>query len=187
MATPTQIDGETKLMDAWMEREDLFDRFRDYNPAFKEFLRVLGNEDVAQELSLADIASMVASPAEDLVALASGGDVESLPSKPMMSDTAPAPWFDDIDLSEACHLDTRPIFNSGKEPLADILRMVAAADRDAVLVVDAPFCPAPLRRLLARRGYESEVRELASDHWRCAFKPMSRNVPRCADANGVSS
>lgn len=187
MATPIQIDGETKLIDAWIECDDLLDRFRDYNPAFKEFLRVLGNEDVARELSLADVASMVASPVEDLVAMANGEEVQASPSKPMVSDTEPAPWFDDIDVNETCHLDTRPIFNRGMEPLADILRLVAAADRDAILVVDAPFCPAPLRRLLARRGYESGVKELASDHWRCAFKPIGHDVPPRVDTNGAPS
>lgn len=177
MTSPTEINGETKLIDAWVVREDLLDRFRDYNPAFKEFLRVLGNEDVARELSLTDVASMVASPAEDLVALANGDDVDTMPSKPMVSDIAPAPWFDDIDLEKARRLDTRPIFDSGKEPLEDILRMVAGADRDDILVVDAPFCPAPLRRLLARRGYESSARELASNHWCCAFRPIGKPVP----------
>ena len=176
MTTPMVIDGQTKLIDAWLECEDLLDRFRAYNPAFKEFLRVLGDEEVARELSLADIASMVASPEDDLVALANGEEVEASPSKPMISDIDPVPWFDDIDVRDACLVDTRPIFESGKEPLAVVLQMVAAADRDDILVVDAPFCPAPLRRLLARRGYESGVKEVAANHWRCAFKPMGHEV-----------
>ncbi|MEM7120428.1 MAG: hypothetical protein AAF563_04070 [Pseudomonadota bacterium] len=171
MTPPLVIDGQTKLIDAWLACEDLLDRFRAYNPAFREFLRVLGDEDVARELSLADIASMVASPEDELVSLANGKEVKPNPSKPMISDMAPVSWFDDVDVNEACLVDTRPIFENGKEPLAVILQMVAVADRDDILIVDAPFCPAPLRRLLARRGYESGVKELAANHWRCAFKP----------------
>jgi len=175
MAQHAEINGQTSLLDAWMERDDLLDRFLGYNPAFKEFLRVLGNEEVARQVSLADVASMVASPEEDLVALASGEELETKPSKPMTTDTTPAPWLDDINLDRARMLDTRPIFDSGKEPLEDILRMVSGAGRDDILVVDAPFCPAPLRRLLARRGYESSVKELAANHWRCAFRPIGQS------------
>lgn len=180
MASETEINGQTRLIDAWTEREDLLDRFRDYNPAFKEFLRVLGNEEVASALTLADVASMVSSPEDDVVTLANGKAVETKPSKPMATDTSASAWFDKIDLATARRLDTRPIFDSGKEPLADILRMVGEADRDDVLVVDAPFCPAPLRRLLARRGYESSVKELAAGHWRCAFRQIGRPMTQSA-------
>ena len=170
--THALVVGETtKLLDAWLAREDLLDRLCAYNPAIGKFAAVLGLEEVARELSLADLTSMVASPPGALSAIAGGAVLPSQPTTPMAYEMAvrPASPQPPRKASETIRLDTRPIFESGKEPLPEILRLAVEVRGDIVLVIDAPFHPSPLRRLLGYRGFQSDAEQLASDHWRCTF------------------
>ena len=174
MTKAAAMNQETSFLDAWIQRDDLFDRLCAYNPAFGEFRRVLGHEEVAGRLTLADVASMVDSPPEDIAAVANGAELPSRPTHPL--ENAPASP-DKVAGTDAANrhlqeLDARPIFANGHEPLAAILSFVDGAPPSATLVIDAPFHPVPLRRLLARRGYRSDVQELAADHWRCTFMPV---------------
>ena len=163
--------ADITLLDAWIAREDMFDAFLSYNHAFKEFNRVLRGEEIAATLTLGDVAVMVHSPVEDLVAIANGSDPEPAPTLRMQGDEERPAWMDGIDLTGAVTVATRPIFESGHEPLEVILAAVNGAGPDDLILVEAPFCPTPLRRLLATRGYESCAEELASSHWRCTFRP----------------
>lgn len=183
MSTVTTIDQETPFLDAWLQREDLLDRLCAYNPAFGEFRRVLGNEDIAGRLTLGDVASMVDSPADEVAALANGVDLPARRSHPL--ENPPATQADSGAASLPRRmLDARPIFANGQEPLAAILALADEAGPDATLVIDAPFHPVPLRRLLARRGYQSSAQALAPDHWRCTFTPSAHGKTRVhADAS----
>jgi len=195
MAATAALNSETLFLNAWMAREDLFDRLCAYNPAFKEFRRVLGNEEVARRLSLDDVAAMVDSPADDIAAIAGGRTLSPRPTQPL--EGAPEDQAPDLDGSASPprlqHLDARPIFDSGNEPLAAILAFMEAAGPADTLVIEAPFHPVPLRRLLARRGYRSQAEALAPDHWRCTFLPRaakpSTQVPEdqtCRNAADLS-
>jgi len=175
MSTAASAGGETSLLEAWLQCEDLLDRITAYNPAFGEFRRVLGHEDVARRLSLADVASMLDSPEGDIVAIAGGAEVAMARSRPMI--------FADADQAAprdpptaVRHLDARPIFDDGHEPLPAILALIETMGPEEALVVEAPFHPAPLRRLLRRRGYRSRAETLAPNHWRCSFVPEPRGV-----------
>ena len=167
------LHAETCFLDAWMAREDLFERLCAYNHAFKEFQRVLFNEAVARRLTLSDVASMVDSPAGDIAMIANGGTPPARPTRPLEGapEAARSGMPGDDSQTRLRRLDARPIFESGNEPLAAILAFVEEAGPDDVLVVEAPFHPVPLRRLLARRGYRSTAEALAPDHWRCTFLP----------------
>ncbi len=54
-------------------------------------------------------------------------------------------------------LDARPILAGGTDPLQAILGELAALDGDGVLVLRAPFRPAPLLALLGSKGYRVVV------------------------------
>jgi AcrR family transcriptional regulator len=62
-------------------------------------------------------------------------------------------------------LDVRPILAGGTDPLAAILAAVGALPPAGVLIVEAPFRPAPLLALLARRGHAVTAEAMAPDHW----------------------
>src|SRR3546814_18267258 len=76
MTTPTP---DTRLIDAMLADEDFFDRVLEHHPATEKFQRVLNNEQVAQELRLADMARMIDLPVPALLAIAAGGAPGDVP------------------------------------------------------------------------------------------------------------
>lgn len=65
--------------------------------------------------------------------------------------------------------DVRPLLASGEDPLAAILGRASEIEFGGFLVIDAPFNPSPLRRVLAAQGYSSYGRRLNAGHWRVFF------------------
>ncbi len=76
----------------------------------------------------------------------------------------------DIDAGDIISLDVRPILAGGADPLEQILARMAELPPDAILRIEAPFDPVPLRRLLAGRGYGSSSRQISERHWQVFFK-----------------
>lgn len=174
------LDAETRLLDAFLAREDLMERLEDHHPGTERFRRVLVNETIAGLLCLGDVASMLDLPTAEIVALANGGRPEaSGAEEPALTDEPGG----DGPHGVRWQLDLRPIFEAGHEPLADVLCLVARAGRNDVVVIDAPFHAKPLRRLLRRRGFASAARAQASHHWRIWFH---RRPPHPA-AGGAAS
>lgn len=66
-------------------------------------------------------------------------------------------------------LDVRSALAVGEDPLSLILEAADRVDFGGALVVDAPFNPSPLRRVLAARGFSSYGRILGPGHWRVYF------------------
>lgn len=66
--------------------------------------------------------------------------------------------------------DVRPILAGGTDPFDALMERAEVVEADGVLVVDAPFNPAPLRRVMAGRGFSSYGRKLAEGHWRIFFR-----------------
>jgi AcrR family transcriptional regulator len=62
-------------------------------------------------------------------------------------------------------LDVRPILARGVDPLSAILAALAPLPPSGALLVEAPFRPAPLLALLARRGHAVAAEQLAPDQW----------------------
>ncbi len=62
-------------------------------------------------------------------------------------------------------LDVRPLIARCVDPLAAILAALDGLPPAGVLVLEAPFKPAPLLSLLARRGHAVTAESLARDHW----------------------
>ncbi len=63
-------------------------------------------------------------------------------------------------------LDVRPLIARGVDPLATILATLEGLPPAGVLVIDAPFRPAPLLALLTRRGHAVTAEALDGDQWR---------------------
>ncbi|MGE5545777.1 MAG: DUF2249 domain-containing protein [Solirubrobacterales bacterium] len=72
--------------------------------------------------------------------------------------------------------DVRPLLAAGDDPLGAVLERAQAVEFGGFLVVDAPFNPSPLRRVLAAQGFSSYGRKLGQGHWRIFF-----HMNGCAD------
>lgn len=172
MERASGINEHAIFLETWLANDGFYERLCDYNHAFGEFRAVLNNEQVAASLSLADVASMLNCPVADIIAIANGRDVEANPTLPLEYDNADAdPGDSEGSEATTAFLDTRPIFERGQEPLEEILKLLASSPAGSRLVIDAPFHPAPLRRLMQQRGYGSHARQISSEHWRCTFAP----------------
>ncbi|MCK5424350.1 MAG: DUF2249 domain-containing protein [Emcibacter sp.] len=79
-------------------------------------------------------------------------------------------WLDEISADDCVKLDVRPILASGADPLEQILAKVDTLNPDGILLIEAPFNPLPLRRMLAGRGYASHGVPLSPKHWQVYFK-----------------
>lgn len=88
----------------------------------------------------------------------------------------PPSWFTDLGQQDCARLDVRPILEGGVDPLEQILRKVDQLSTEAVLLIEAPFDPIPLRRLMARRGYDSHAVRLTDKHWKVFFKLQERQT-----------
>ncbi|CUW38768.1 conserved protein of unknown function(Domain of unknown function DUF2249,126-189) [Magnetospirillum sp. XM-1] len=70
---------------------------------------------------------------------------------------------------DAAPLDVRPLLAQGVDPFATVMEAATTVEFGGSLVVDAPFNPSPLRRILAGRGFSSYGRKLNEGHWRVFF------------------
>ena len=70
---------------------------------------------------------------------------------------------------ESAPLDVRPLLAEGVDPFMAVMEASSAIEFGGVLVIDAPFNPSPLRRILAGRGFSSYGRKLTEGHWRVFF------------------
>lgn len=85
----------------------------------------------------------------------------------MGTDKGPPEWLAPaLDLPP---LDVRPLLAEGVDPFATVMEASAAIEFGGSLVVDAPFNPSPLRRILVGRGFSSYGRKLSEGHWRVFF------------------
>ena len=73
--------------------------------------------------------------------------------------------------------DVRPLFASGRPPLAAILNAVNRLQPGQALRLIAPFQPLPLYELLAERGFTPEPNERDDGAWEILFRPASDGAP----------
>jgi len=98
---------------------------------------------------------------------------------------APPEWVRTLDRAAAASLDVRPILAEGRDPFAKIMAVVTEIAPGAALVLDAPFDPSPLRRLLAGKGFAEHAECPAPGHWRVYFrKPQEGPPPEAPAASG---
>lgn len=86
-------------------------------------------------------------------------DAAAVPSRPTAVTSTPC-------TAPLVALDVRPLIASGVDPLATILATLEGLPCGGVLVLDAPFRPAPLLSLLTRRGHTVIAEALDADRWR---------------------
>lgn len=63
-------------------------------------------------------------------------------------------------------LDLRPLLAQGVDPLQRVVECAQTVASGNILVLEAPFNPLPLRRVLAQMGFSSTADKLDEKHWR---------------------
>lgn len=160
----------TPLIDARSIDEAGFDQLVAAYPVYRRFAGVLMRGDTATRLLPADIAHIAhmggTKPAAVLAAacgMAGAADPHGQSRVSLPAEGRPA----GAEGTGGTHArsDARPLLEDGHEPLPDLHDFVLNAPDAAVLVVDSPFHPQPLRRLLEGRECDSAAACLGLDHW----------------------
>lgn len=73
-------------------------------------------------------------------------------------------WFSAFDVGQALRIDVRPMIAAGKDPFRAVMALVDRVREEGGLIIDAPFNPTPLRRVLANLGFESYARAAGAAH-----------------------
>lgn len=84
-------------------------------------------------------------------------------------------WVHAFDPQRAEIIDVRPILAEHGEPFGAVMARVNALSADVGLIIEAPFNPLPLRRVLDQKGFATYGEHLSDRHWRiwCAREDKS--------------
>jgi hypothetical protein len=167
-----RFTAETVVADAIAADPSVIDRLAALHPAFEKLRNPLLRKVMARLVTLREAAKVAGVAVETVVAAANGAPPEPAVASPppaAAEDEAPL-WVNNADLHERVALDVRPILAEGGEPLGPIMRVAATVPPGGLLILDAPFDPAPLRRVRGNKGFDSYRRALADDHWRVWFR-----------------
>jgi uncharacterized protein (DUF2249 family) len=168
--------ADTLLIDALRHDEKVLDRILALDGRFAKFRKVLNDQRVASVLSLADVAHMLDVAAGALLDFANG----EAPMKLQGAASEP-PRSSQGSLEPIAEtLDLRPEFERGIEPLMIVLDAISVLKPGTALMVEAPFHPMPLRRLLGGRGFESRAIQVSPEHWQVVFRREN------SDAHGAT-
>ncbi|MNM64246.1 hypothetical protein D3C81_756340 [compost metagenome] len=70
-------------------------------------------------------------------------------------------------------LDVRPFLRRGEEPFSVIMDTVGKLEKGETFVLHATMNPVPLLKVLEGKGYSHASEQLAEDHWKVTFEPLS--------------
>ena len=146
----------------------------------------MNNETVADELRLTDNFSDAGLPKPIFIALANGSSFRRGDGPAGATTRRPEPANEDC----VGPCNGRSISGRSSTPARSRLPRFSAElpaiEPGRVLVIEAPFHPLPLRRLLRRRGFRSSAECLGAEHWRVRFE-RSAGGPRAAANDGAAS
>ncbi|MFO0987105.1 MAG: DUF1858 domain-containing protein [Alphaproteobacteria bacterium] len=189
----SRVTAETTIARALAADPDLVDRLIAFNPTFRKLKNPILRRTMARLANFADAARVAGVPLEALLAVANGAAPSSAgtAAAPADAGAAGAPgWVAALDRAAATPLDVRPVLASGRDPYATIMGVVAKLQPGAVLILDAPFDPAPLRRVLAGKGFVDHgvpgARPLAI-YFRNAGRAAAPAAPAPAPASGATA
>lgn len=157
--------GESRLSDVLKECPDALRRLAGISPRLAPLLEAEAKP-LPGLVRLGELARMAELPLETVIAVLRG-DAASALSPPTGERRAEEAFAEE---ATAIRLDVRPMLAAGKEPFSAIMAEAARVPEGGALLLDAPFDPVPLRRVLAGKGFASQGRRIAEGHWRVCFR-----------------
>lgn len=170
MAAP-RVTAETTIARALAADPALLDRLVAFNGRFAKLRNPILRRTMAKLATFADAARVAGVPLPALLDVANGAPAapRAEPAPAPAPPAAPPAWVAALDRAAAASLDVRPILAAGEDPFARIMGVVAKLAPGTPLILEAPFDPAPLRRVLAQKGFAEHAECLTPDHWRVYF------------------
>jgi len=178
------IDAEQFLITVLRADESARERLVSLLGPGSPLAEVIAQDAVPARLRVWEAARMAGVTLDRFTAVLSGAACPAAEQPPAPQAAKPPPpaqpgpndWFAQADAAGVAVLDVRPILASGRDPFTDVMQASTNVPEDGFLVVDAPFDPAPLRRVLAGKGFTSVGREVEPGHWRICFRRTGGGV-----------
>ncbi len=169
------VTAATSVAAALAADPSLLERLVAFDRAFAKLRNPVLRRTLARLATFADAAKVAGVPLETLLKIANGAtqaeaEAGAPPDRPAAAPEPAPAWAQHEDPSRDARLDVRPMLAAGEDPFARIMAVVAGLGPGAVLVLDAPFDPAPLRRVLGNKGFAIHAREVVAGHWRVRFR-----------------
>jgi len=190
----SRFSAETKVADAIAADAAVIERLAGFHPAFRKLRNPVLRRVMGRLTTFADAARVASVPLATLLAVAEGRSPPASEGGQEMSAGAaeaataealapPPDWLRRADADAAVRLDVRPILAAAEgEPLGVVMRAAAGVGEGGLMIIEAPFDPAPLRRVLAGKGFESYGEPLSEDHWRIWFRRTAAEPAAAAAA-----
>ena len=166
------------------EHPELVEVLVRYHPHFTCLKKKLLRRVMGPRVTVAFAARVAGVPADDLVATLrrAAGEAEGDATAIGAETIAPSPSQGEgrgegqkpaalVAVPEArqIHLDVREDIRRGQEPFARIMAAIKTLGADQVLVLRAPFEPAPLYDVLGKRGFAHWTERRTDDDWSVWF------------------
>lgn len=178
MSEPTRQFTETTVVaDAIKADPAIVDRLIELDPTFRKLKNPALRKVMARLANLGDAARIAGVPLETLLAVANNEAIPERvsPVRDAPESTTRPEWLTDKALTESPRIDVRPMLATGGDPLGEVLRCARTVATGGLLIVEAPFDPRPMRRVLAAKGFVDHAEKLSQDHWRIAFRKEVRD------------
>lgn len=150
------ITLETKVADLLKYYPELEDKLLELSPVFSKLKNPILRRTVAKITSLQQAAEVAGiSPAVLIQELrAAAGfyvyNIENIENN-LDDQIEPPIWFDEQRIKNI--FDVRPILESGKSPMQEILKLSSNLDNDEILQIITSFKPVPIIEILKLRGF----------------------------------
>ena len=151
------FDRTTTIAAALKARPELRELLPAFHPAFARLKHPVLGRVLPRLVTVEDAARIAGVDPDVLLSVMNlpGAPADIHPVAPPPGPAAPPPpWLDGVTPRV---LDVRPALARGDEPFGEIMAALRALPRGEVLLVLAPFEPAPLIRLLDRQGWLHHV------------------------------
>lgn len=159
--------AETLVADAAADDPGVVGRLVQRHPALERLGDPVLRANVGRLVTFEDIARIAGVPTDSVLATANGDDADEAAAPPLQVEAAGTA---DAPPAGVSYLDVRVLLAQGDAPLGAVLRAAADVPEGGTLVIDAPFDPAPLRRVLNDKGFSDHATNLAPGHWRIVFR-----------------
>ncbi len=143
------------------------DRLIAVSPAFTLLRDPANIEKTGRFVTLRDAATIAGVPVACLVAVANAEQNNPCAATGVApNDDREPDWFEGFGEADASVVDVRPVIAAGDCPFSAVMGLAAGIPPAGGLVIDAPFNPVPLRRVLADKGFATYAKQKAESHWR---------------------
>lgn len=162
----------TLVADAIKADPAVVDRLVALNPTFRKLRNPVLGRVMGKLVSFRDAARVAGVPLAQIMMTVNGENhvpSDDTGQEPEEEELRPG-WMAGYTSERSKRLDVRPVLAAGEEPLGTVLKESSKIKEGEFFEVIAPFDPAPLRRVLARKGFVSYGKFIAEEEWQIVFR-----------------